>query len=131
MTSWETNDFNSKVATWLPPPLPNFISTSSFTSLLIQLGCPIKASGIWICWLTFARRRKEERGGPRGVMRIGGREGELSYMSCTLLMITLLNWWVVFMGPTIDSRWKTPDAGIPLFDIEYEVKTVEHNSSDE
>jgi hypothetical protein len=32
------------------------------------------------------------------------------------------------MGPTVDSKIKTPDDGIPMLHIEYEVKTVEHNS---
>lgn len=32
------------------------------------------------------------------------------------------------MGPTVDSRIKTPDDGIPVLHIEYEVKTTEHNS---
>ena len=32
------------------------------------------------------------------------------------------------MSPTIYSRVKTSDARIPLLDIEYEVRAVEHNS---
>jgi hypothetical protein len=35
------------------------------------------------------------------------------------------------MNPTIDSRIKPPDVGIPVLQIEFEVKTTEHNSSPE
>ena len=31
------------------------------------------------------------------------------------------------MGPAVDSRIKTPDVGIPLLEIEIEVKAKEHN----
>ena len=32
------------------------------------------------------------------------------------------------MGPTIDSRIKLLDVGIPVFKIESEVRATEHNS---
>ena len=35
------------------------------------------------------------------------------------------------MVPTIDSRLKAPDVEIPVLHIEFEVRVVEHNSSDE
>ena len=38
-------------------------------------------------------------------------------------------WWVVFMGPVVDSRIKPLDVRIPVLHIEYEVRGVEHNSS--
>ena len=43
------------------------------------------------------------------------------------VFITFLSWWVVFMSPTIDSRIKTPNVGIPLLQTEYEVRAAEHN----
>jgi hypothetical protein len=33
------------------------------------------------------------------------------------------------MDPTIDLRIKTPDVGIPVLQIEYEVRAIEYNSS--
>jgi hypothetical protein len=33
------------------------------------------------------------------------------------------------MGPAVDSRIKTPDAGIPLLQSESEVRAAEHSSS--
>jgi len=35
------------------------------------------------------------------------------------------------MGPTVDSRIKTPDAGIPLLQSNSEVRAAEHFSSAE
>ena len=37
-----------------------------------------------------------------------------------------LNWWVVFMGSTLDLRMKTPDAGIPLPHTESRIGVVEY-----
>ena len=45
------------------------------------------------------------------------------------LPITLPSWWVVFMGPTIDSRLKTPNVGILMLQTIFEVRVGEHNSS--
>lgn len=42
--------------------------------------------------------------------------------------ITLLRKWVVFMGPTVNSRIKIPATWIPLLHTKYEVKIVEHHS---
>lgn len=43
----------------------------------------------------------------------------------------LVNWWVVFKGPKLDSRIKTPDVRILVLQSKYEVMAVEHNSLDE
>ena len=49
----------------------------------------------------------------------------LFYIFCP---ITLLSWWDVLMGPTVDSRIETPNDGNPILHIKYEVKATEHNS---
>jgi hypothetical protein len=41
--------------------------------------------------------------------------------------VTLLGSWVVFMGPTIDLRIKTPDVGMPVLHTKFEVKETKHN----
>lgn len=43
--------------------------------------------------------------------------------------ITLLNWWIVFMGPIINLRIKTPCVGILVLHTIPKVRVVEHNLS--
>ena len=43
-------------------------------------------------------------------------------------VIALLNWWAMFVGPTLDSWTKAPDAKIPLLQTKSKVMTIEHNS---
>ena len=43
--------------------------------------------------------------------------------------ITLLIWWVVFMGPIIDSKIKTPNVGNLILQTQFKVKVAQHNST--